>query len=133
MLVVDTNVVAYLLVEGDKTAQARELWTKDPDWRAPRLLFYELANVFCQLVKRQALALEAGRAGLESAVGLVRALDREPAVTRVLEIAAQLHLSAYDAAYLAAAEALGTRLITEDTRLLGVAPEIARSLTSVGS
>jgi predicted nucleic acid-binding protein len=51
----------------------------------------------------------------------------------VLEIAAQLHLSAYDAAYLAAAEALGTRLITEDTRLLGVAPEIARSLTSVGS
>jgi predicted nucleic acid-binding protein len=133
VLVVDTNVVAYLLVEGDKTAQARELWMKDPDWRAPRLLFYELANVFCQLVKRQALTLQDGLAGLESAVGLVQALDREPEIARVLEIAAQLNLSAYDAAYLAAAEALGTPLITEDTRLLGAASEIARSLTSVGS
>jgi len=133
MLIVDTNIVAFLLVQGEKTAQARELWTNDPDWRAPRLLFFELANVFCQLVKRQALTLQDGSAGLESAVNLVRPLDSEPAFTRVLAIAVKLRLSAYDAAYLAAAEALGAPLVTENTRLLRAAPEIARSLTSVGS
>jgi predicted nucleic acid-binding protein len=133
MLVVDANVVAYLLVEGEKTAQARELWARDHDWHAPRLLFYELANVFCQLVKQQALPLESGLDGLKSGVGLVRMLDREPPVARILEIALKLRMSAYDACYLATAETLRAPLVTEDARLLRAAPEIARSLESFGS
>jgi predicted nucleic acid-binding protein len=128
MLIVDANVVAYLLVEGDKTAQARELWAVDDDWRAPRLLFYELANVFRRLVEQRALTLETALVGLASAAELVRTLDREPPVSRILEIATKLRLSAYDACYLAAAEAVGAPLVTEDARLLRAAPKITRSL-----
>jgi predicted nucleic acid-binding protein len=130
MLVVDANVVAYLLIEGDKTAQARDLWMMDRDWHAPGLLFYELGNVFAQLVKQGAIPLEAGMAGLESAVGLVRLHEQDLPATRFLEIAAKLVISAYDASYLATAEALGARLITEDRGLLRVAPEVTRSLGS---
>ena len=132
MLVVDTNVVAYLLVEGEKTAQARGLWATDPDWRAPRLLSYELANVFCQLIRQQAISFEEGVAGLDIGLGLVRAVDRNPAHARVLEIASSLTISAYDACYLATAEAMGSPLVTEDARLLRLAPQIARSLESFG-
>ena len=133
MLLVDANIVAYLLIEGDKTVQARGLWAMDHEWHAPRLLFYELANVFAQLVRRQAISLETGIAGLESAVGLVRLHDQDPSAARVLGIASKLAISAYDATYLATAEAFGTPLVTENGRLLRVAPEITRSLGSATS
>ena len=130
MLVVDANVVAYLLVEGGKTAEARRLWAIDRDWHAPGLLLYELGNVFAQLVKQGALPLEAGMAALESAACLVCLHGQDPPATRFLEIAANLATSAYDASYLATAEALGTPLVTEDGRLLRIAPEVTRSLGS---
>ncbi|MBN1630417.1 MAG: type II toxin-antitoxin system VapC family toxin [Thermoleophilia bacterium] len=96
MLVVDANIVVYLLTQNERTAQARALWATDRDWRAPRLLFYELASVFSQLVKRRAMSLEAAVAGLESGAALVRLLDREPSAGRILEISTKLRLSAYD-------------------------------------
>jgi predicted nucleic acid-binding protein len=130
VLVVDANIVAYLLVEGEKMAQARALWATDSDWRAPRLLFYELVNVFSQLLKRKALSLQAASSGLGSSLDLIRLLDADPPAARILEIASKLGLSAYDASYLAAAEILRAPLVTEDARLLRAAPEIARSLAS---
>jgi predicted nucleic acid-binding protein len=131
MLVVDANVVAYLLVEGDKTAMARALWAVDADWCSPGLVFYELANVFAQYVRQGAVSLEAAIAGLESAALLVRPFNQDPPAARVLEIASKLELSAYDATYLAAAEALGMRLVTEDRRLLRVAPGITSPLEAL--
>jgi predicted nucleic acid-binding protein len=129
MLVVDANVVAYTLVEGEKTAQARRLWARDREWTAPRLVLYELASVFAQLVKQQALSLADAAAGYESAISLVVPAE-EPHGRRVLAIAVGLGLSAYDAYYLATAESLGVPLVTEDARLLRAAPEITRSLVS---
>jgi predicted nucleic acid-binding protein len=131
VLVVDANVVAYLLVEGEKTGLARGLWAEDRDWRAPRLLFYELANVFLRLVAQRALSLESATSGLETGVALVRLLERDPQPARVLEIASRLDLSAYDACYLAAAELMDAPLVTEDIRLLRAAPGAARSLASI--
>jgi predicted nucleic acid-binding protein len=132
MLIVDTNVVAYLLIEGEKTEQARSVWAADPDWRAPRLLSYELANVFRGLVRQRALSLETGLGGMASAVSLVHALQHEPSTARILEIAVKLNLTVYDACYLASAESEGGPLVTEDARLLRAAPQIARPLSSFG-
>jgi predicted nucleic acid-binding protein len=128
VLVVDANVVAYLLVQGDKTAQARELWELNSEWVAPRLLAYELTNVFAVLVRQGDLAPSAACEGLKSGLAVVRFLEQDADPGRVLEIAAKLRLSAYDACYLAAAEMMQTPLVTEDTALLRAAPEIARSL-----
>ncbi len=128
MLVVDTNVVVYLLTQTDKTAAARRLWATDPDWWAPRLLVYELANVFTRLVRTQGLPPRAAVAGLETGTRVIRLLQQEPSAGRFLEIAAALNLSAYDAAYLAAAEKLRVPLVTEDGRLLRAAPQLTRPL-----
>jgi predicted nucleic acid-binding protein len=133
MLLVDANVVAYLLVDGERTAQARALWAIDSDWHAPRLLFYELANVFAQLVRHRAISAESAVAGLESAAGIVHLRDQDPPAARILEIASRLEVSAYDATYLALAEAVGLPLITEDRRLMRAAPGITRSLETLAS
>jgi predicted nucleic acid-binding protein len=127
VIVVDANIVVYLLTMSDRTEDARRLWSTDGDWRAPRLLVYELANVFARLVRAGALSLEDGMAGLEAGARLVAVTEQEPSPSRILEIASKLDLSAYDATYLALAERLGVPMFTEDARLLRAAPAIARS------
>lgn len=132
MLVVDANIVAYALFEGERTEQVRGLRAGDPDWRAPGLLPYELANTLTKLIDHRVLALDAALAALQEGLELVEILPQEQPTTRILEIAAGLHISAYDASYLAAAELLGAPLATEDRRLLRAAPQIARPLRWFG-
>ena len=45
MIVVDTNVICYLLMPGERTAAAERLYRADPEWIAPRLWLDELLNV----------------------------------------------------------------------------------------
>jgi predicted nucleic acid-binding protein len=35
MIVVDANIVAYLLIEGEKAALARALWDRSNEWLCP--------------------------------------------------------------------------------------------------
>jgi predicted nucleic acid-binding protein len=130
MLVVDANVLAYFLVEGEKTGQARLLHSIDPDWQAPALLFYEIANFLAQSAIRGGVSLEAAQAAFATALKLVTPVRRRFPGNRTIEIAVKLRLSAYDACYLATAESLGVPLATEDGRLLRLAPEIARAPAS---
>jgi predicted nucleic acid-binding protein len=130
MLVVDANVLAYFLAEGEKTDQARLLHARDPDWQAPTLIFYEIANFLAQLAKRGGISLEAAQAAFATALKLVTPVRSRFPGDRTIEIAARLPVSAYDACYLATAELLGVPLATEDARLLRLAPEIARAPAS---
>ena len=45
MIVIDTNVVAYLLIEGERTSACRRAFAKDPEWCAPFLWRSEFRNV----------------------------------------------------------------------------------------
>ena len=45
MIVVDTNVIAYLLLESEQTASTEVVAHKDPDWVAPHLWRSEFRNV----------------------------------------------------------------------------------------
>ena len=51
MIVADTNLVAYLLIEGDQTAAARRVWERDRDWILPPLWRSEYLNVLATLVR----------------------------------------------------------------------------------
>ena len=45
MKLVDTNVMAYLLIAGDRTDQAQALWRVDPDWRSEAFCRIEFSNL----------------------------------------------------------------------------------------
>jgi hypothetical protein len=51
----DTNLVAYLLIDGDATPQARAAWQKDPDWILPPLWRSEFLNVLATSVRHGVL------------------------------------------------------------------------------
>lgn len=62
MIVVDTNVVAYLLIQGEQTEAARAALALDAEWAAPMLWRSELCNVLALYVRQRHLTLAAAAA-----------------------------------------------------------------------
>jgi predicted nucleic acid-binding protein len=128
MIVVDTNVMVYLLAGVGPGEEARKLLERDPEWTAPSLLRSELRNVVLGLVRRGRLemadALEICR-DAEAILG-----DRVASLPdgAVLAAAEEAGLTAYDAEYVALARALGVPLVTADTAILDAAPDVAVGL-----
>lgn len=128
MVLVDTNVVAHLLLAGEPGVAARALYEKDPDWRSEPLLFFELTNVLATAMRTGGVARAKAVQMLDKAHqifdGALHAVRDEDA----LDVAAQFRISGYDARFVATARALGSRLVTEDARLRRAAPSLTWSL-----
>ena len=128
MLLVDTNVVAYLLIEGDHTEAAQELHARDSDWRSEAFLLVEFTNVLVSSIARKRMTVSMAEAFLAKVFSLFDGkLGRIPHAS-VLAIATRHRVSAYDARFLSLADQLGSRLITEDARLRAAAPALTQSL-----
>jgi predicted nucleic acid-binding protein len=128
MILVDTNVVVYLLVDGDHTKAAQELRARDPDWRSEAFLLVEFTNVLASSIATKRMTLSSAGDFLAKATALFDGkLGRIPHAS-VLAIAARHRVSAYDARFLALADRLGSRLVTEDARLRAAAPKLTQSL-----
>ena len=128
MLLVDTNVVAYLLIEGDYTEAAQELRIRDSDWRSEAFLLVEFTNVLVSSIARKRMTLSMAEDFLAKAAALFDGkLGRIPHAS-ALAIATRHRVNAYDARFLSLADQLGSRLITEDARLRAAAPALTQSL-----
>ena len=127
MVIVDTNVVAYLLIEGDRTRQAQALLARDPDWRSEGFLLIEFSNVLATYLRAGSLSRSQAESLLAEAAKRLRVLINVPHA-RALRVADQFAVSAYDARFLAAAGGLGARLVTEDAKLRAAAPALTQSL-----
>ncbi len=83
---------------------------------APHLLVYELANAIYNAARQARLAAKLAREALQNLLDCEIDLQAPPP-QRVLDMALELGLSAYDAAYVALAEHLGVDLWTADRPL----------------
>lgn len=118
MLVVDASVVAVALADDGRDGDHARRRLRGERLAAPELLDLEVASV----LRRQLAAgrLDPRRADLALAdlVDLpIRRESHRPLLARCWELRA--NLTAYDAAYVALAEALGVDLLTADARLAG--------------
>ena len=128
MLLVDTNVVAYLLIEGDHTQAAQQLRRRDPDWRSEAFLLVEFTNVLASSVATKRMTLGLAENFLGKAVALFDGKLRSMPPAPVLAAAVRHGVSAYDARFLALAEAIGLPIVTEDKKLRDAAPNLTQSL-----
>ena len=128
MQVVDTNVVAYLLLQGDRTAGARALFSKDPDWRSDSFVLVEFCNVLATMVRTRSLASARALEALSKAEQILDPGLHLTAHSASLASAEKFGVSVYDARFLVAAQTLGARLVTEDVKLRRAAPELTQSL-----
>jgi len=128
MIVVDTNIIAYLYLPGDFTARAEGLLENDPEWAAPVLWRSEFRNILAGYMRRKSLHYEVARNLLREAESLMAGAEYEVDSSRVLELVRDSDCSAYDCEFVALAMSLGVTLVTMDTKLLRAFPKVAVAL-----
>lgn len=117
MIVVDTNVIAYLLLRGEHSEAVDRLYKKDSDWIAPKLWLDEFLNVLSTYERTGNLEAEESVEVLEDALALMEEGSYEVPPERVLSTARQTGCSAYDSQYITLAQDLGLSLYTFDRRI----------------
>lgn len=133
MIVVDTNVVAYLLIPGDQTDAARRTFARDPAWTAPLLWRSELRNVLALYVRRGHMAVADAVEVQTTAESLLAGREYAVESGEVLALAAASGRSAYDCEFVALARSLGVPLVTSDRQLLASFPETAVAVVAYGA
>jgi predicted nucleic acid-binding protein len=106
MIVVDTNVLAYLYLPGELTSAAEALLEHDPHWTAPILWRSEFRNILAGYMRRKHLTLDQARTLQSEAEGLLAGSEYEVDSLRVLELVRDSDCSAYDCEFIALAEML---------------------------
>lgn len=128
MIVVDTNVIAYLYLDAPKSELARDLLTRDSDWAAPTLWRSEFRNVLVGAVRRGEMGLAAAQEIMADALLMLTSREYVPASSMVLEAAVESGCTAYDSEFAVLARVLQVSLVTEDRALLRGFPDVARAL-----
>lgn len=128
MIVVDTNIIAYLLINGDQTAMAVDVARKDPEWAAPDLWRSEMRNLLSLYVRRNVFSRNAAVLIMEEALTAMQDREFDVASARVLELAEASGCTAYDCEFVSVAERLNVPLVTSDNKILAAFPSIAVSM-----
>jgi predicted nucleic acid-binding protein len=128
MIVVDTNVLAYLWMPGVRTAQAERLLRSDPDWNAPILWRSEFRNVLAGCLRRGDVNLGTALQIADEAEGQMRGREFSVPSAQVLARVEASDCSAYDCEFVVLAEELGVKLVTSDEKLLRSFPRVATKL-----
>lgn len=129
MIVVDTNVVAYLYLPNESTALAEELLRKEPDWVAPVLWKSEFRNILALYLRKGLLDFDRAYAIQLEAEELLAGKEYDVDSYEVLRLARGSHCSAYDCEFVALTKHLGLKLVTVDKGVLRSFPSLAVHLT----
>jgi predicted nucleic acid-binding protein len=127
VVLVDTNVIAYLMIRGDRTAAAQQLFERDSDWCSETFVMVEFSNVIATYVRTGALTHAQGTKLLAEAQAHLPTLH-SVVNKQALETAMQFGISAYDARFISLARQLKLKLITEDAKLRVAVPAWTMSL-----
>jgi len=129
MIVVDTNILAYLYLPTEHTQKVEALLAKDPEWIAPTLWRSEFRNVLALYLRKglltfdQALEIQnEAEALLQNNEFIVTSLD-------VLQLVQNSECSAYDCEFIALAQNMNVQMITMDKKVLKNFPETAKPLS----
>jgi predicted nucleic acid-binding protein len=130
VIVVDTNIISYLYLSGERSHQAERLLSVDPHWCAPVLWRSEFRSVLSRYLRKRLLTFEEVLLILEQAESLLGDDEYEVPSAHIMQLVNLSACSSYDCEFVALAGYLGVPLITADKKLLREFPDIAKSLDS---
>jgi predicted nucleic acid-binding protein len=128
VIVVDSNILAYLYLPGDRTAAAEALLEQDPEWAAPTLWRSEFRNILAGYMRRKTVTFDQACSLQREAESLLAGAELELDSSSVLELVRDSDCSAYDCEFMALAIKLNTKLVTVDKKLLRAFPTRAIGL-----
>lgn len=129
IVVVDASVAIKWFIEEDNANDAIELLGKDYELHAPDLLFLEVDNVLCKLIRRGFLSADEGFDIHDNILFFpIRSYPSQNHQEEAFNMAIETKRSVYDCLYLALAVALDGYMVTADGKFFQ-----AVSNTSLGN
>jgi predicted nucleic acid-binding protein len=129
MIVVDTNVIAALILPtSEQSEAAMKLLALDREWAAPLLWRSEFTNILATGVRNRWFELSQALEALDTAEEVIGENQYAVPADEVLKLAVDSGCKGYDSEFAMLARDLSVRLVTLDRELLQVFPEIAVSL-----
>ncbi len=125
MIVVDTNVIAYLFLPGERSAQVEQLLRRQPQWAAPVLWRSEFCNILALYLRKGLLSRQGAHSIMDQALLLLNGREFAVSPAQVLDLCAASGCSAYDCEFVALARDLAIPLVTVDREILRCFPETA--------
>lgn len=129
MIVVDTNIISYLLLPTSYTDSVESLYKIDPDWSAPILWKSEFRNVMALYLRKKIVTLEEAMQLQDTAESMIIQNEYEVSSSRVLALIDESNCSAYDCEFIALAHHFNTKLVTQDKKILKEFPYTAISVS----
>ena len=130
MIVADTNLIAYLLIEGEFTDRAERVYQDDNSWAAPYLWRSEFRNILALYLRKEYLSIAEAKLKMQIAERILALKEFELKSASILDLAVHSGLSAYDCEYVLLAQKLEIKLVTNDRKVRRSFPEITIDLAS---
>jgi len=127
MIVVDTNIIAYLWIPGHEDYRSRELLIKDPDWWVPSLYKSEMRSVLLLHIRKEIIEVQHAIQLMEKIENQFEFHTLDIPSSLILTLGNQTTCSAYDCEYAGLALLLGCPLITYDKKILKSFPQFAKT------
>jgi len=124
-VVVDTNVLAALLLPSVSSLDLEEQLRLDEDWRVPPLWRSEFRHVLLKHVRADQMDPDLAIELWTKAIERLELCEHPVLGDKDLDLAIRSGCSSYDAEYVVLAKELNCRLLTFDRKLLQLFPEIA--------
>ena len=125
MIVVDTNIISYLLIPNDTyNPLAEALYQKDSRWSSPFLWRYEFMSILSIYLRKNLIDAAGCKSIYKEAMELVvsRPILNFDAVFNIVQHSS---LSSYDCEFVALAMHSRLPLITEDKKIIQEFPDFA--------
>jgi predicted nucleic acid-binding protein len=129
MIVVDSNVLAYLHLPGEHTVAAEALLQRDPEWVAPSLWRSEFRNILAGYLRRGTISFEQACNLQQEAENLLAGAEYDVESQIILQLVRDSNCTAYDCEFVALALKLDTKLVTMDKKLLQAFPTRCTALS----
>jgi predicted nucleic acid-binding protein len=127
MIIVDTNVIAYLYLPTKYASDAEKLLVQEPVWGAPYLWRSELRNVIALYLRKKLVSFEQAIQIQTEAELLMAENEFEVISSDILSLVNDSTCSAYDCEFVALAKNVNSILVTTDKKILSEFPSIAKS------
>lgn len=125
MIIVDTNLIVYLFLEGEFSSQAEIILKMDAEWAAPYLWRSEFRNVLAQYLRKKIISLPVALEIIQKAELLMRGREYHVPSAQVLSLISISSCSAYDCEFVALAKNLSVSLVTADKKIAKIFPDVA--------
>ncbi len=122
MIIVDTNILIYLYIQGEHTSSVESLIQVDCTWAAPLLWRSEFRNVLALYIRKKIISLQQALDIIDQAENLMLDNEYQPSSEIVLNLVNTSNCSAYDCEFVSLARQFDVPLITQDKKILAEFP-----------